>query len=394
MRTQITCILCIAMCSFPLIAETAPAKTTATAPAATVTVPGTTTAVAPTSPASATVTAPSQAAQQAVASAFALNDSAKVIASLVSQSAKASSPADKKLMLSALADYEERLSLFVDARKHFNEAAFADPAGRDDAYILDAARCALVSGDTEQAEGLVRAILLTSFSDPMLVRARVYSAWIQLAAGDAADALPQIRTCAANTAFADYAPALLFTLWWSDNDSAAKTRLLSDFSTSPEASIVRGEIRLSPAPFWYLMVRNGTLVADFARDGNAALATVTTPPTGTTPATVSAPSSATTPASTTSASTTPASTTPPATAQASPAVHAGTVWQQTGFFKNREYAEELNGKLVKLGFKPVIREEKRPSGIIYFSVLVPEDAERSTEKRLKDAGFESYLLID
>jgi cell division protein FtsN len=70
------------------------------------------------------------------------------------------------------------------------------------------------------------------------------------------------------------------------------------------------------------------------------------------------------------------------------------VWQQTGFFKNREYAEDLSGKLEKLGFKPVIREEKRPSGTIYFSVLVPEDADRTAEKRLKDAGFESYLLID
>jgi len=385
MRKQIACILCIALCAFPLIAETAPAS----APAAT-TAPATMPATAPaTMPATAPATttadsAPTPAAQQAVASAFALTDSVKVIAYLVSRAAKASNPSDKKLILSALADYEERLGLFTDARKHFNEAAFADPAGRDDGYILDAARCALVSGDTEQAEGLVRAILLTSFSDPMLVRARVYSAWIQLAAGDAADALPQIRSCAANTAFADFAPALLFTLWWSDNDSGAKARLLSDFSTSPEASIVRGEMRLSPAPFWYLMVRNGTLVADFAREGKAALDNTASPS--------AVQSSSADTAS--SSETTPAGSTTPSSAQASPAVQAGALWQQTGFFKGRDNAEELKGKLEKLGFKPVIREEKRPSGTIYFSVLVPEDASRTTEKRLKDAGFESYLLID
>jgi len=381
MRTQITCILCIALCAFPLNAETAPVKTTTTVPATTPVSTATTPAASATVPAA---SAPSQAAQQAVASAFALTDSVKVIASLVSQAPKASSPADKKLILSALADYEERLGLFTDARKHFNEAAFADPSGRDDGYILDAARCALVSGDTEQAEGLVRAILLTSFSDPMLVRARAYSAWIQLAAGDAADALPQIRSCAANTAFADYAPALLFTLWWSDNDSAAKIRLLSDFSTSPEASIVRGEIRLSPAPFWYLMVRNGTLVADFAREGNAALGNSASP-SGTQSSTAGTSPDSVTPS---------ASATATSSVQASPAVQAGTVWQQTGFFKNRDNAEELKGNLEKLGFKPVIREEKRPSGTIYFSVLVPEDAARTAEKRLKNAGFESYLLLD
>ena len=350
MSNQPVFFLCVALSAFPLFAETLPAP--ATAPAA---------------------SAPTPAAQQALSSSFALADSAKVIASLVSQASKASSPPDKKLILSALADYEERLGFFSDASKHYNEAAFADSAGRDDGFILDAARCALVSGDTEKAEGFVRAILLTSFSDPMLVRARVYSAWIQQAAGDSADAIPQIRSCAANSAFADFAPALLFTLWWSDNDSAAKARLLSDFSASPEASIVRGEMRLSPAPFWYLMVRNGTLVADFAREGSAALdnpvavADSQPPASVTTPASVTAPAAVTTP---------------------------GTIWQQTGFFKSRDNAEELKGKLEKLGFKPIIREDKRPSGTIYFSVLVPEDASRTTEKHLKDAGFESYLLID
>ena len=279
-----------------------------------------------------------------------MTDRDKVIASLVSQAAKAANPADKKLILSALADFEERMGLFTDARKHFNEAAFADPAGRDDGYILDAARCALVSGDTEQAEGLVRAILLTSFSDPMLVRARVYSAWIQLAAGDAADALPQIRSGAANAAFVDYAPALLFTLWWSDNDSAARTRLLSDFPSSPEASIVRGEMRLSPAPFWYLMVRNGTLVADFSREGNAALANPATAASTKPSAGLTATATGSSVAMGSSAATV---TTPPSSTASSGATApvAGAVWQQTGFFKNREYADELTGKLEKLGFK-------------------------------------------
>jgi cell division septation protein DedD len=70
------------------------------------------------------------------------------------------------------------------------------------------------------------------------------------------------------------------------------------------------------------------------------------------------------------------------------------VWQQVGFFKSRENADELVARLEKLGFKPVVRGDKRPSGTVYFAVLVPEDKGRTVAGRLKDSGFESYLVTD
>lgn len=316
----------------------------------------------------------SAAVQKVLATSFALDGQDAVIASLVSASAKQTVPADKKRILAVLADYEERLGLSDAASKHYNAAAFADSTARDDALLLDSARCALISNDVTQADGLVRAVLLTSFDDRQLLRARVYAAWIQLSSGDVAGALPLLRGYSQNAVFSEYTPSILFTLWWVDTDQAARSRLLSQYASSPEAAIVRGEMALSPVPFWYLMPKKESLVADFARDGNKALDLAA--------ADGSAPAS---PVKTEII---------PATGTASVVPVAGQVWQQVGFFKNREYADELVGQLKTKGFNPVIRNETRPSGTVYFVVIVAENQERTVGARLKDAGFESFLLTE
>lgn len=349
----------------------------------------------------------SASVEKSLSAAFILKDSGAVIKSLVSAAAKTDKPSDRKAILAALADYEERNGSLADAAKHYNDAAFADSLARDDGLLLDSARCLLASGDCSGADGLVRAVLLTCFDQSTLVRARSYSAWIQLASGDRSGALSLIRSYSASDAFASYASALLFTLWWSDGDADAKKKLIDAYPASPESSIARGEARLSAAPFWFLMERPSELVARFAKDGAASLpaaqpVTVTstiatakpvtapsvTAPTATASTTVAPAGSVTSVAA--SSSTAPASpTTPAITAPA-----ATGRWQQTGFFRVREYADEQRDKLKKAGFDAIIRDEKRPSGTTYFSVLVPETADRAVGDRLKDAGFESYLVTD
>ena len=349
------------------------------------------------------------AVRQTLSAAYAQEDQASIIAALVAAAAKADKPVDRKAFLSSLADYEERNGLASPASKHYSDAAFVDPKARDDGLLLDSARCAFASGDVASADGSVRAVLLTCFDEKTLVRARVYAAWISLCGGDdvqpnptsatAPSALSLIRSYADNPAFAVYAPALLFTLWWSSGDPDAKAKLLASFPGSPEASIVRGEMALSPTPFWYLMARDPAKVADFARAGNQD-ASVAQPP-----AVSQSASAAQSPTVNQTASVAQ----PPAVSQtasgkppvpdnshaAGSAVAASSgIWQQAGFFRNRDNAEDLRSRLAKLGFKAVIREEKRPSGTVYFSVLVPGDAKGEAAARLKDAGFESCLVTD
>jgi hypothetical protein len=226
---------------------------------------------------------------------------------------------------------------------------------------------------------------LTGTDDQLLARSRVYAAWIGLAKGDDPQALSLIRTLAQGKAFAAYAPALLFTLWWASGDAASRDALIATYPASPEAAVASGSMSLAPAPFWYLMGRNPGAVASFALEGTKNLP--------------KSQSSTSKPDSTAAGA-------QPADGQAS--VHAdaaaqtaGTaldsvsgVWQQVGFFKSRENADELVARLEKLGFKPVVRGDKRPSGTVYFAVLVPEDKGRTVAGRLKDSGFESYLVTD
>lgn len=331
------------------------------------------------------------AARKAIAAAFALNDRAKIIAALEAGAAKQTLVTDKKAVLAELASYEERLGLASAAADHYAAAASADPANRDDALLLDAARACLASNDAERADGYVRTVLLTCFDDGLLARSRVYAAWIELSSGDATTALSLIRALAQAKSYEAYAPELLFTLWWAAGDASSRDQLIASYPASPEAAVASGTMNIAPAPFWYLMGRNQDSVATFAREGaknlpkplSAGTATTAAPATGAT--TTTAPTTAATTAVTTAPTTA-------APATATPAKNGE--WQQVGFFKNREYADDLAGRLSKLGFAPVVRGDKRPSGTVYFAVLVPEDGKGSVAARLKDAGFESYLVID
>ena len=324
---------------------------------------------------------PSPGVQDVITSAFAKKDRPSVIAVLESALAKYKNPVDSVGLLTALAGFEERGGHPESAVEYFQKAAMADPSARNDGFLLDAARCALASNDVARADGLVRSVLLSCFREDILLRARVYSAWILLASDERESALSLIRSYSSIGAYAEYAPALLFTLWWAEGDGTAGKRLVEAWPASPEAAIVQGKLHTGPSPFWYLMSRNAGKVENFAREGSTALAEkMGAEGISSGKASVSVEPEAPTPAA--------GQTVKPASSSAE---HS---WQQVGFFRNREYADELAGQLKSRGFIPVIRREPRASGTVYFSVLVPEDAEGKTAARLKDAGFESFLIIE
>lgn len=159
---------------------------------------------------------------------------------------------------------------------------------------------------------------------------------------------------------------------------------------------------LAAVPFWYLMGRNAASVESFALEGAKNLPKRQDAPDSGSAAGGLRPTAATAdnPAQPEKNVAIGAATNDPgmtATGSATGSPPAGAQsgeWQQVGFFRNREYADELVARLGKLGFKPVVRADKRPSGTVYFAVLVPEDRNRSAAARLKDAGFESYLVSD
>ncbi|ULQ60599.1 SPOR domain-containing protein [Brucepastera parasyntrophica] len=309
----------------------------------------------------------SVAVARILTSAFESGSPETIIPSLLAAANEITTPAEKKQLLAALAGYEERIGFLGEASQHFAQAAFADPEGRDDSLILDAARCALACNDISQAEGFVRAVLLTCFDEKILTRARVYSAWIQLAsAADRDSAISLIKAYTQQPAYSDYAPGLLFTLWWSDNDKKAKDDLIRLYPESPEAAIINGNMELAPVSFWYLMERKQE--SPFPQ---TAIQIAEVP-----------------------GKVTDIQTVPEQPASAGPEAEKSDMWQQVGFFRSRENSEDLVRKLQSLGFKPFIRTTTRPSGTVYYQVLVPEDASHSTGARLKNAGFECFLVFE
>ncbi len=308
--------------------------------------------------------------QRLVGQAFSEKNTDDMELALKAASERAKDPADRKYVYTAQASLNERLGNPAVAGRQYREAALAIPGKRDDSLYLDAVRCALASHEVEQAGEMAREVLLSSFDESVLIRARVYSAWIQLASGERDAALDMIRSYAANNQFESYAPALLFTLWWVTGDKEVAQAIQKRYPAAPESAAVRGEFSAGSSPFWYLMSRDG--LVSFTPDER-----------------VTAQNEQESPVPDAAGEQMPHDS---GTAPSSAGTAAGSTWQQTGFFRNRENAESMATVLRQRGFSPIVREEARPSGTVYFAVLVPDDGK--TAERLRDEGFESYTVRD
>ena len=284
--------------------------------------------------------------------------------------------------LTLLADYEQHNGNYSNAADRYRQAAEFDTTDKKTSLLLDAVRVLLCGGSMDSARSLlseIAAALPVSDEDPYYRRAAVYDTWRLLAEDRADRAVPLITAYTKKKAFSEYHPALLFTLWWVNGDEDAKQRLLKDFPSGMEAAAVNGTVTVQPSTFWYLMPRSG--LAQKSAAGSTASKTGS--------------SSEATKASVQSSA---ASKTEAASAQSSkPAAGSETqaraAYYQLGFYKTKKYAEALAADLQKKHFTPIIKEEMRPSGTVYFAVLVKENAAGDMGLRLKDAGYEAFPIF-
>ena len=284
--------------------------------------------------------------------------------------------------LMLLADYEQHNGNYSNAADCYRRAAGFDTTDKKTALLLDAVRVLLCGGSMDSARSLlseIAAALPVSDEDPYYRRAAVYDTWRLLAEDRADRAVPLITAYTKKKSFSEYHPALLFTLWWVNGDEDAKQRLLKEYPSGMEAAAVNGTVTVQPSTFWYLMPRSG--LAQKSAAGSTASKTGS--------------SSEATKASVQSSA---ASKTEAASAQSSkPAAGSETQarasYYQLGFYKTKKYAEALAADLQKKHFTPIIKEETRPSGTVYFAVLVKENAAGDMGLRLKDAGYEAFPIF-
>ena len=261
--------------------------------------------------------------------------------------------------LTLLADYEEHNRNYSNAADCYRQAAGFDTTDKKTELLLDAVRALLCGGSMDSARNLlseIAAALPVSDEDPYYRRAAVYDTWRLLAEDRADRAVPLITAYTKKKSFSEYHPALLFTLWWVNGDEDAKQRLLKEYPAGMEAAAVNGTVTVQPSTFWYLMPRSG--LAQKSAAGSTASKTNTSSKTAAGSETQVKPS-----------------------------------YYQLGFYKTKKYAEALATDLQKKHFTPIIKEETRPSGTVYFAVLVKENAAGDMGLRLKDAGYEAFPIF-
>lgn len=250
--------------------------------------------------------------------------------------------------LTLLAAYEYQCGNYSNAAACYERAVVLDPTECKYELLLDAMQAFLCGGEYDRAGVVLHRILadLTrSSNEAYRRRAAVYKVWLLLAEDGADTAVPLITEYINDASFAVYHPALLFTLWWISGNEKIKERLQKSYPSSIEAAAVTGTVTLYPSTFWYLMPK-GAIVEK--GDGNVSV-------------------------------------TQDNAARAS--------YYQIGFYKTKRYAQALVDDLRKKHFTPIIKEEVRPSGTLYFAVLVQENESGTMGILLKNAGYEAFPVF-
>jgi hypothetical protein len=257
------------------------------------------------------------------------------------------------------------------------EAAFADPANRDDRCLLKSSQCFLALGEFDAALDALQGIL--GSQDPALVRAARYiGAQVDVfRTGHPAS----LYALLGNAEFQEYRPAIYYTFWRLFADGSYKTQILSEFPNSPEALILKNEESLAddgnrrsiaavsalPRPLWIF----------YPGRGNVAIgAAIPTPGYAAPPAAASLPAASA-----------------PATASASGGPQAGPTALQTGLFTREENTRDMVARLAARGFTASV-SQKLVNSVTYWVVTIPPgENSNQTILRLKDAGFESFPVF-
>lgn len=297
---------------------------------------------------------------------------AEMAKQLVSEADKADKRSDSRSLYAFAGSLQEQLGLYDQAIHSYAAAAAIGgasaegmPALSSAELVLNAVRCALSSGNYEQADSFLNSAVKNSTDPRISSYVKLYEAWSMLCRASNED-----ETKAATMLLESYAEMpetetvraqSLLTLFYITGDQKWKTKLESQYPDSPETAIAQGSISVLPAPFWYFVPRTDAALTESARIAQAAK-----------PASEPAPAAG--------------------SADSGRTEKAGS-WQ-LGFFRSEANAQSLAQRLSAGGFTPAIREVKRSSGTVYYAVVVAENTEGTMGMLLKDAGFECYPLFE
>jgi hypothetical protein len=226
--------------------------------------------------------------------------------------------------------------------------------------VLDAVRCSLSAGDYTTAENYLNSRVKDSSDASISAYVKLYGVWSMLskieAPADLNAPLALLRSYSTQPAMEAVRSQVLLTIWYIEGDGAVAARLSSEYPNSPEAAIVSGNVSLLPAPFWFFLPAKNKI-----GDSGVRIADAPKPATSAAAAGTAAPRSV--------------------------------VYWQLGLFRMEENAKKMAADLQTKGFSPLITQETRASGSVYYVVRVSENPGATIGTQLKNAGFSDAYPI-
>jgi hypothetical protein len=160
--------------------------------------------------------------------------------------------ADKRSYLVRMAKLYQLSGDTEGAASAWQSAAFAGE--RDDECLMEAAFCFAAIGAFDKANANARIILLAGDSC-FTAKARFLMA--ETEAFNRGDTAPIIALLS-NPVYEAYKPVIYYTVWKLAGNNLYKTRLISEYPTSPEALACQDARAVSvfPSPLWILSAKN------------------------------------------------------------------------------------------------------------------------------------------
>ena len=302
----------------------------------------------------------------------------------------AASDADKRSLYYFVGTLEELSGLYEEASSSYAKAAgiaASDAKGMPkvttEQIVIDAVRCSLNCGDYSTAESYLNSSVRSSKNPEILAHVNLYSVWADLCraknVAETSGSVATLKAYAESESMKSVRPAVLLTLWYITGQGQYSDLLKKSYPNSPEAGIVKGNVKVLSVPFWYFVPRSvpEAQVAETASSAKTATST-----------TSSASSSKSTGSSSSSSSTTSKSNA--STTKESQSSSAKKVREQLGLFRNKDNADTLIKDLKAKGFTAYSYTETRASGTTYYIVVVDENKDGTMGKKLRAAGFDCY----
>lgn len=287
--------------------------------------------------------------------------------------AKITTAAEKRALYIFLGSVQEQMADFTNACKNYAKAAGISagdvenmPKKSNEQLVLDAVRCALSYGDADLANLYLNSAVRNSKNAQILSYVKLYAQWSALCkANDVSEINEPLEILKAYLnveSMKVVRPSILLTLWYITGEKSYSEQIISDFPTSVESAIVKGDIHLLPTPFWFFVPKSG--IAEIG--------------TGT---------------YTNKENNQTASESQKADNSTGDKVSENAITKlQLGLFRTESNAKLLKEELIKKGFEAYITSEKRASGTTYYIVLVDEDKDNSIAEKLRSSGYECYAV--